>query len=441
MDVEDGRRHNGGSAPVRETKEWLAVRDSYTLYLQATIRASAATVRSYLGRGSLYARWCKAEGEPLITASKDAVARYVAWHHEHRASATAANCMLAVRSFYRWAVSEGLREDDPTEGMKPKRGKAQARRPYDNNELRALLKACVHQRDRALILLLLASGLRRGELMALTTDDIDWTSGVLHVRRGKGDKARDVAVSLTILSELKSYLGERTGHIWITVTGAQMSGDQAYQTIRKLAERAGVSGAGIHRFRTTFANRFLQDGGDDGALQSVMGHSDVRQTLHYAAFSQAERALKVQRRQRFSGLIAGEAVEDGETTQKQEQGLKADAGRARYRLDRKPLMITLKLLARGLSAEEMAKELKLTRQGAESRIDTLLRRMDASNVTEACVKAAQAGLLDDLFAEEEKESEKKRKQDELRRRVTQARQRTSRRRTKSALRLIKGGNN
>lgn len=440
MNVEDGRR--GGAAPVQETKEWLAVRDRYELYLKATVRASPATVRSYLGRGSAFARWCKAEGEPLITASRDAVARYVAWQHEHRASSTAANCMLAARSLYRWAISEGLREDDPTEGMKPKRGKAQARRPYDDNELRALLKACLHQRDRALILLLLASGLRRGELTALTTDDIDWNSGVIRVRKGKGDKQRTVAVSLTILSELKSYLGERTGHIWITVTGAPMSGHQIYSMIRKLAERAGVSDAGAHRFRATFANRFLQDGGDVGALQSVMGHSDPRQTLHYAAYSQQERALKVQRRQRFAGLVAGEAVEEDETTQKQEQELKADAGRARYRLDRSPLLITLKLLARGLSAAEIAKELNLTRQGAaESRIDTLLRRMGASNVTEACVKGAQAGLLDDLFAEEEKEVQEKKRQDELRRRVAQARQRTARRRTKSSLRLIKGGNN
>ena len=263
MNVEDGRL-NHGAAPVRETKEWLAVRDSYKLYLQATIRASAETVRSNVANNSLYARWCKDEGEPLITASRDAVARYVAWQHEHKASATAANRMLAARSLYRWAISEGLREDDPTEGMKPKRGKAQARRPYDNNELRALLKACLNQRDRAMILLLLASGLRRGELVALTTDDIDWNSGVIRVRKGKGDKQRNVAVSLTILSELKSYLGERTGDIWITVAGTRMTGHQMYSRIRKIAEHAGVSDAGIHRFRATFANRFLKDGGDAG---------------------------------------------------------------------------------------------------------------------------------------------------------------------------------
>ena len=159
----------------------------------------------------------------------------------------------------------------------------------------------------------------------------------------------------------------------------------------------------------------------------------------YAAYSHQERALAVQRKQRFAGLVAGEAAE-GETTQKQELELKVDAGRVSYRLNREQ-MRTLRLLARGLSTAELASELKMTRAGAWGRVDTILRRFGASNVTEACVKAAQAGLLDGLLAEEEKESQEKRKRDDQRRRITEARQkRAGRRWVRSHLQLIKGGN-
>ena len=92
----------------------------------------------------------------------------------------------------------------------------------------------------------------------------------------------------------------------------------------------------------------------------------------YAAYSHQERALAVQRKQRFAGLVAGEAAE-GETTQKQELELKVDAGRVSYRLNREQ-MRTLRLLARGLSTAELASELKMTRAGAWGRVDTILRR-------------------------------------------------------------------
>lgn len=387
---------------TKETAEWLAVKDGFRLYLVTSLGATADTVGTYLYGGSLFARWCEQEGEPFTIAGREAVARFITWNLEHRSASLAANRLYAIRAFFRWAVAEGLRQDDPTDGIKVKREHAQSRQPYTDAELRALLRACRDQRDRALIFLLLATGIRRGEAIGLETNDIDWNEGIIRIRKGKGRRQRNVGVGAAILSELRAYVGERTGQVWVRADGMPMVGQQIYKALRKLGKRAGVNAVGAHRFRNTFATRILSDGGDLGALQTAMGHSNPTMTLHYAAYGQEKRALDMQRSQRFAGIVADDSA-DEEAEQEGDVALKVDAARARYNLTPEQLE-TLRLLASGITRQEMADELGISRGAASSRLALLLRRLGAKNNMEACVRAARDGLLSEP-TEEAQESD------------------------------------
>ena len=125
-----------------------------------------------------------------------------------------------------------------------------------------------------------------------------------------------------------------------------------------------------------------------------MGHADSKQTLHYAAYSQEQRAMKAQREQRFAGLVTGQTTEQGEPPSvKEDAAIKAEQVRVHYRLTAEQLK-TLRRLARGvLSHEALGRELGIDRSSAFARVATLLKRFNAANPVQVCVKAAHAGLL------------------------------------------------
>lgn len=315
-----------------EAEDFLAIRERYSVYLQ-TSGLSKETANTYLRAAGVCGRWCKQEGIPLVTAPTDDVRRFIAWTYQERSRGTGANRMLALRSFYRWAVREGLREDDPTEGMKARRDKTEPRPPFTDSELRALLRACMNLRDRVLLIVLLASGARRAEVAAMQTQDIDWGRQEIRIRRGKGGKERRVGLSVAVMSELKSYVGDRTGPVWLTTAGAPMSGHQLYQQLVLIAKRAGVDQVFVHRFRTTFANRMMKINGDLAALQTLMGHAQIEMTAHYAAYSQAERALALQRQHSLAGVVAGDRVNGEEAPSAEiEEELTLDRLLSRFRL-------------------------------------------------------------------------------------------------------------
>jgi len=119
--------------------------------------------------------------------------------------------------------------------------------------------------------------------------------------------------------------------------------------------------------------------------------------MHYAAYSQAERALAVQRRQRYAGVVVGQAEGQDDATQQQEAVLKADAGRARYGLTAEQIRV-VRLLAQGLTPVELGRALGIADSGARSRTKKILRRLQVNTILEACVKA---GLMDDSEEAEE----------------------------------------
>jgi site-specific recombinase XerD len=155
--------------------------------------------------------------------------------------------------------------------------------------------------ERAILMTLTATGCRLGELIAMHTGDL--TPDGLWLIHGKGMRERWVSLGRAG-TVLRVYLNGQQGPVWTATEkhtpgryiGQPLASRAIWEKLRHLGERAGVEHCHPHRFRVTFANRFMEAGGDLDALRSVMGHADIAMTAHYARWSATERGLTMQRR-------------------------------------------------------------------------------------------------------------------------------------------------
>jgi len=234
-----------------------------------------------------YARWCGQQHVSFLNATPSQVSRYVASELSSHARSTAMNRLLAIRSWYRYLCVMGHRKADPTAAIPVKRDKLQPRRPFTFAELEALLAQAITPRDRALLLVLMGTGCRRGELVSMRAEDIDWARGRI-LLRGKGGKERWTAPGSPAMQALAQHLGQREGVVW------QLSGQQVYTLFRRMGKEASVVGAYPHRLRVSFAVSFLHRYGDLAALRELLGHQSLRMAEHYAQWGMTERALMMQ---------------------------------------------------------------------------------------------------------------------------------------------------
>lgn len=184
--------------------------------------------------------------------------------------------------------------------------------PYTQAELRALLRAVDYQRpyrlpsgkqakarrptasrDRAIILTLLDSGLRVSELCALTVADYDAPRGRLHVRHGKGDKARFVVIGARARKALWVYLAGREGlaptaPLFAARGDNHLGRENIGHMLKRLGEAADVRNVHPHRFRHTFAITFLRNGGSPLLLQELLGHERLETVQVYVRLAEQD---------------------------------------------------------------------------------------------------------------------------------------------------------
>lgn len=269
--------------------------DAYRQHLQALGR-SPYTVRAQMSVLRCFGRFCKEHrARPLTSPKLSAlVCTWLASLYNLYSRWTIRDYFLTLRTFYAWAVAQGDTPCNPLDGLAVPKAPDIPKRPYSRSELRRLLRAAGSDpRDMAILLLLIATGMRASELVGLSMDDVDWEAGVLLIRQGKGGKSRRVAPGPCALDALRRYLEAcriRRGRLF------PLRPDSLYHRIVRLGERAGVPGATVHRFRHTFAHMFLENGGDVGDLKEILGHSTLAMSLRYASYFAGERALDAQRR-------------------------------------------------------------------------------------------------------------------------------------------------
>jgi integrase/recombinase XerD len=192
----------------------------------------------------------------------------------------------AARTFCNFAVAEGLLTVSPMLRVKMPRVGKDLLTPLSADQVRDLLDACYTDRDKAIILCLLDTGLRASEFVALNIGDLDGATGALTVHRGKGNKGRVVYVGLRAHKALIKYLLGRddtnaTAPLWVAhSTGERLRAWGLRRQLWRLGKRAGVE-CSPHAFRRTFAIESLRAGMNIYALAKLMGHEDISVLRRY----------------------------------------------------------------------------------------------------------------------------------------------------------------
>jgi integrase/recombinase XerD len=214
-------------------------------------------------------------------------------------SLAAQACRLAaVKTFFSWLITTQQIAHNPAAGVQPpKQPQTLPRDVLTQDEARRLLEATQTQkpldiRNRAILEVLYATGLRRAELLALTIYDVDLQTATLRIEQGKGRRARLVPLTGSACAALKLYLAEARGQ-YVTATGETalfvssksgqpISDNDAARIVREAAERAGISKRVTpHTLRHSCATHLLQERADIRQIQKLLGHRRLSTTEIY----------------------------------------------------------------------------------------------------------------------------------------------------------------
>ncbi|MFD0666460.1 site-specific tyrosine recombinase XerD [Ramlibacter sp. MAHUQ-53] len=256
---------------------------------------SRNTLAAYRRDLTLYDRWLRGRGQALLACGKADLDAYFSARHA-TTKATSANRRLAVlRRFFRWALRERLVAADPTLQLENAKRLARVPRTLTQAQVEALLAAPdtdtpLGLRDRAMLELMYASGLRVSELVTLKVLDVSLGEQVVRVL-GKGAKVRLVPFGEVAHDWLVRYLdqargeilaGQATDDLFVTARGAGMTRAMFWVLVKKHAQAAGITAPlSPHTLRHAFATHLLNHGVDLRAVQMLLGHADISTTTLY----------------------------------------------------------------------------------------------------------------------------------------------------------------
>lgn len=217
---------------------------------------------------------------------------------ERASPATAIHSRLTLNAFFGFLNRDGFISTDPTEGLESMKRTKPLVDTFTSSQIEALLATCdqgfVGMRDRALILVLLDTGLRVSELCALEISDLDLTEGLLQVHCGKGGKGRIVPFGVAVRTTVLAYMAKRgdlpTPSLFVTCYGEPVTRFRVREMMHERCRVAGITGIrpSPHTLRHSFAVQFLRNGGDCFCLQKMLGHSSLDMTRRYSELSQAD---------------------------------------------------------------------------------------------------------------------------------------------------------
>ncbi len=256
---------------------------------------SQNTLSAYKRDLSQFSLWLNGRGAKLLTCSEALVQNYFAVRFVG-SKATSANRRLTVfRRFFRWALREALMLEDPTLKLLAARTPLRVPKAITEAHVEALLNAPntdtpLGLRDKAMLELLYASGLRVSELVSVKTFELGLRENVITVM-GKGQKERMVPFGEEAGIWLEKYLkmarpdllqDQQTQDLFVTRRGSGMTRVMFWNLIKRYAQIASISASiSPHTLRHAFATHLLNHGADLRAVQMLLGHADISTTTIY----------------------------------------------------------------------------------------------------------------------------------------------------------------
>ena len=269
---------------------------AYENYLKKVKHASDNTIASYMRDIRQFSQWLNInEGIDVIDASQLNISDYL--HHqetEGRSGATLSRCLASLKNFYLYLVSSGFLEKTPVTDIHVDRGEKKLPQILTGREIELLLSqpVCVDAkgyRDKAMLEVLYATGMRVSELINLDADDVNLDLGVIKCNGAK--KTRAIPLYPMALRALSIYMREvRESMIsdpdekalFVNVSGGRMSRQGFWKILKHYQDTAHIDKEITpHTLRHSFAVHLLENGADVGSLQELMGHCDISSTQMY----------------------------------------------------------------------------------------------------------------------------------------------------------------
>ena len=201
-----------------------------------------------------------------------------------------------LKSFFSWVVKEGYLESNIMVGIPVPKAPNKIMNSFSEEQIASLVAACQREngigyRNVVMLMLMLDTGIRVSELIAIELDDIDPSEGFVRVRSGKGNRERLVPIGSVVLKLLWKYLNqsrqqpisENISKVFLSFDGLPLSRSGVQQMLRRCGKRAGISGVRCspHTLRHSFAKNYLLNSGDTFSLQKILGHSSLASVRTY----------------------------------------------------------------------------------------------------------------------------------------------------------------
>ena len=287
--------------PVPQACAAVIERFCETLWLEDGL--SPNTLAAYRRDLTLMARWLAfSHRPPLVEAAMRDVQAYIAARFVQSKATSSNRRLVVLRRFFRWALRERLRGDDPTLQLDTARQPPRRPKTLSEAQVETLIAAPdvntpLGLRDRAMIELLYASGLRVSELVALPVVRLSLDQGVVQIS-GKGGKERLVPFGAAAQDWLQNYLrtarhallqGRDSPFLFVTARSGQsareavgMTRQMFWMRLKTYANQAGIDvPLSPHTLRHAFATHLLNHGADLRVVQLLLGHADISTTQIY----------------------------------------------------------------------------------------------------------------------------------------------------------------
>jgi integrase len=296
---------------IKPSSDWLDAWEGHELSMELAGR-SKSTISSRKSNVLALARHFTAQGTGPAEVTGLALSRYLVSQSRGRAGCGAQALHKDLRMFFRW-LSADLEIPDPFAKVGRPSGKPRPVAVVSWDDVQKILAACDGKtaaetaRNRAIIWLLLESGLRRFELAALRLSDLDRTARQVSVREGKGSKPRTTVYGLGTADALRRWLkfrGREDGPLFTTFLGGSITPSGVSQLIKRVSRRAGVT-VRPHMFRHTWADACLEGDMREHDLMKLAGWSSTDMLRVYGAVRAEARALEAGRAIQVAQVMRG----------------------------------------------------------------------------------------------------------------------------------------